>query len=713
MTSYQWSPAHQVFKARAMLYAQRVVARDSKSAWLLRNRAFVHALIGYHNLAIDDLNNAKELDAKAKAPAPPQDWMETIDAYLNDDVDRLAAVKGPYARLAALLRMSALEFPSRTRIGVHAARDVVDADPDCDRAYDVICESGDIGDLHEMTVRAPVAFGESFPVKLRSLADLPAAVTAKFKGPADEPNAVAALADAGKPGADEGEPSWGVLAHLAREARFVHVWRRLYFMAVRWSVPVDEFWTQAGPWVAEHRFLPYLETLVDPREGYRLFAKFVDDLDLNDIELSEGRMCDAINQMGHPKSLYAWNASIRHGGATVSNYSAIIDRNSAQKEMYARVLHRVNPHWRLGMAGLIDTHWDQVKNQVPAWRAEAGDAPTLLGALGKKYAELKQYKEAEDCLTRYIAKSSDRWAYQSLAGCYQAEGDDDRWKQTLDEFLDKTENAGLDHATVQVQLANWLMAKEQWAEAKQYAEAAAQTWAEWALICAGSANEGLHDWERAEFWFTQAAERYPSSGSLALFMFRQRTQSVRPNAEAPDDDDKARLAALAGSPAAIESGDAGYIHWLNDSTRKALDVFDAAYRADPRVDLAASLMLVADELGDLEQRDAALEDLATKLKDKAPKTCAICMLFRDSLADGGKAPLDLAAVDAILETFPSRTRGNTEFIVGRFLLNRDRTDDAKKHLQRCVDSPASYQWVRAIAAKWLREAGDSPEDEKK
>ncbi|WP_168189359.1 hypothetical protein [Paludisphaera borealis] len=44
----------------------------------------------------------------------------------------------------------------------------------------------------------------------------------------------------GKAGVDAGEPSWGVLTHLAREARFIHVWRRLLFMAYKWAVAVDE-----------------------------------------------------------------------------------------------------------------------------------------------------------------------------------------------------------------------------------------------------------------------------------------------------------------------------------------------------------------------------------------------------------------------------------------------------------------------------------------
>ena len=44
------------------------------------------------------------------------------------------------------------------------------------------------------------------------------------------------------------------------------------------------------------------------------------------------------------------------------------------------------------MATLVEAAWDQVKGEVPAWREKVGDAPALIGALGKKYAELKRVR---------------------------------------------------------------------------------------------------------------------------------------------------------------------------------------------------------------------------------------------------------------------------------------------------------------------------------
>ena len=91
--------------------------------------------------------------------------------------------------------------------------------------------------------------------------------------------------------------------------------------------------------------------------------------------------------------------------------------------------------------------------------AKVGDALGLIGALGKKYMERKQYAEAEPLLKRYVEISGDEWAYQELAACYTARGDARRAKETLDNYLNNTESAGLQHAQVQVQMANKLMSE--------------------------------------------------------------------------------------------------------------------------------------------------------------------------------------------------------------------------------------------------------------
>ena len=103
------------------------------------------------------------------------------------------------------------------------------------------------------------------------------------------------------------------------------------------------------------------------------------------------------------------------------------------------------------MATLMKADWDRGQSAMsPSWVAQGSAMQLgLIGALGKKYAELKQYDEAEKYLKRYVELSGDEWAYQELAACYEARGDRDRAKTTLDDYLNKTESAGLKHAQVQ------------------------------------------------------------------------------------------------------------------------------------------------------------------------------------------------------------------------------------------------------------------------
>ena len=102
----------------------------------------------------------------------------------------------------------------------------------------------------------------------------------------------------------------------------------------------------------------------------------------------------------------------------------------------------------------------------------------------------RDYAAAERALSRYMELSPDLWAYQTLAANYKAQGKIDRWLETLEKFLNNVEDLGLDHAKVRVEIADYYMGLKQWDKAKPYAEAAAQTWAGWAMECAARCAGG-------------------------------------------------------------------------------------------------------------------------------------------------------------------------------------------------------------------------------
>ncbi len=65
LTNFHWNATHKVCKARALLYAQRLVRLDHASASALWHRAYAEALVGLHTAALADLKAARELADKS------------------------------------------------------------------------------------------------------------------------------------------------------------------------------------------------------------------------------------------------------------------------------------------------------------------------------------------------------------------------------------------------------------------------------------------------------------------------------------------------------------------------------------------------------------------------------------------------------------------------------------------------------------------------
>ena len=161
-------------------------------------------------------------------------------------------------------------------------------------------------------------------------------------------------------------------------------------------------------------------------------------------------------------------------------------------------------------------------------------------------------------------------------------------------------------------------------------------------------------------------------------------------------------------PAGLERD--GFSLWASGSPKQALEALEQALQAKPNAANLIAAFLLADGLGDQPRRDRLLEELCTKLQRQVPRMVAIGRMMRDALAGGGKASLDLATVDKVLRDMPPRTRGNAEFLVGRFLLNRGQTESARKYLQLAADSGQTHPDLKQIAANSLRSpaAGKGP-----
>ncbi len=459
--------------------------------------------------------------------------------------------------------------------------------------------------------------------------------------------------------------------------------------------------------VANHRYGPFLETLAIPSQDvYKRFQSFADRLDLVDIEKTESVMTGYLASFKGPRAQAAWKITQAHEDETAEMALSLSQVQGPSELVIAQAILRVSPYHPYARATLVSKSWDAVQNQMPTWEKESGNSPAFLGALGTHYSTAKNYDEAERVLRRYIELSPDLWAYQALAANYKAQGKVDQWLETLEKYLQKEADLGLDHARIRVDIADYYMGLKQWAKAKPYADAAAQTWAQWAMDCAGRCAEGQEDWVQAELWYSRVAERYPDFDWAGWYLFCKRTG--RGKLEAAREFAEQYITANANRPEKLLPEYAGCFYWLDGRPKQAKEAFDKGYKVGKSMSAGLCAAIIADDEKDATRRDALLKEIVTKHVGKAPNAATICKLFLESVLDpSGAKPLDVAALDRVIGSLPESARGNNDFFAGRLLVNHGDAKTAKKYLERCVESPETFVWYRFLARDALNHLSDN------
>ena len=719
LSEFQWHPAHKAYKARSLLYAQRLVARGQKDPWGLWHRAFAEALVGLHKDAIADLALAETVaDPSGKMIRPS--WVALISALARCDAKGLDVKGGPNSKLQALLRMTLLEFPAVPNVTLPAASDVIRLEPDCYRAIDAMCAIQAVSTLHVVTMLGPQTLEETLPKKLKAIESLPLAVQAALKKPEGGSFELAGLLEgAAATDEDAGELSWSALGHLIRETQFVQVYRRLFFMKFVWSVPVDDFWTDARGLVAGHPLEPFLAFLASSSNagGPAMNApnQQVNSLNMENLEPASAELFRISNRSLGGRAITLTMSTDKHFDDVVRDISLRLRNNAGRlgatdNVSPARLLLAVSPHSQYARGNLIEHDWDRAKSHLPEWEKEAGGSPTLLGAIARRYQAMGKTDDAERLLSEYTKLAPDHWAYEMLAGIYKKKGDRARWLAALEQFLEEGGDPGLDQAKVRVELANHYMSKKQWDKASTYADAAAVTGAGWAMICAQNCAEGRKDWAQAEQWARATSERYPDTSWDRWYTVSSRTgvgdveaaraftdQWVSDNAQGASPDVADRIASFylaSGQPA------------------KALPIFRQSYASSPSMPSCAITWLTADQADDGTARDEYFTAMENRHKTNFPRMAATWRVLHQALdRDGGKS-LDLEAVAKALDGAPPNILWLPELVVGMFLEKRGRPVEARQFLTKSADNPSNNGWAVAIACNTIRKIDQNAKNTK-
>jgi len=772
LTEFHWYPAHKVFKARAILYAQRWLGRQPDSLPALWHRAYALALAGDHADALEDLESAqKAWQAMAEKQRPPRPgWVALLDAYCRYDIEKLGTeLDHPeHGQLAALLQYHAVEMAGNRRWALQTAATTLEKIPNCFRVHDGVCAFAGVSVSHLSTLAPFQILARTLYKQVHEMPGLPESVRGLAKRPADgqadfggslesmEPEfkarvrLIGALREAshpraaagaeakpapksepGKPKADApgagpssrppdaGEPSWASLAHLIQETSFIHVWRRANFERHCLGVPAEDFLTLAAPLVADHPLRPFVDTLwwdaVKRRQAIEQAAR----LEPEGLELHARPLLDGFYEFGTERAKQILAAMQFRHDALARDYvvlGRLIETDRKQLPRCAKTLLCVSPHSPLARAFLVEAGAAS-EAEIAAWEKSAGKYPFLAFVLARRCAAAKQWDDAVRFCQAAIKIVEDKAIYDFLANVYETKGDEGRWLETLEAAL-RLPDYGLDHAAIQKTIAWHFMNKKEWRRGLPYATAAAECYSCWGLLCAAACHEGLQEWEAAEKYVKAAAERYRESAT-EWYRFCRRTghgdlQAARRLAKSYADDPSAQDSRNARLGAAT-------FYILEGRLDQGLAGYGKAFaeEADPFFGLWVAIL--ADELKDAKTRDAAL----ARIRSHSPavvrndtgncrqKLVELADLIERDLAQGGKGQIDAKAVDKLRAALPEgAARAYFDLFLARYLHAHGKRNEAIRCWKEEVASTDVLGYGRTFAGAALCDLGVKPESYK-
>ncbi len=717
LTENLWSPAHKVFKARALLYAERLTVRMDDSPWALAHRAYVRAFVGRHRSALTDITamrSAISENSSHKRPLP--EWIELIDAYCSYKPDVLdkAIENEDIKYLALYLRVLLADPAGDEKQMLTNIEQLLALEPTCCRAMDQLCEVNSLGILRMVTeqrldqlwpamyqkllesnlpnsTKAPIQRYLSSPFSLISEQQLRIQVTQLLKNSQTI----------------EMEPSLNVLGQLLQEVSFIHTHRKLKLLTGNLSVNADDVLSKYRPLIKGHPYEQFIESYSsDQGESKTAYEKLLQSHDPRELELISFPLIFNSNYKLSQQAYFTlyneaisnidfvYQDQLRHAHCLKK---LISESRQEQNSKFAEILLKVSPHMPQTVAMNIDTSREYVKTHKADLMEKYGKNTVVLTALANRYLADYEDVKAEEIFQRRIAIVPDYKTYTSLAGLYYKRGEKEKWKETMEKALELP-STGLQNALIQSKLAHYYMEQGEWEQAKPFAMKAAETYSGWGLQCAAKCYEGLGDLKQAEAFRKACSMRYKSS-SADWYFWCVRTdhgdiESARRLAE------KYLLANTDANNLDLRM-QVGVFQSIQGLKTQAFNTYLTAFNRYKDSYCGLHAALLADELELTDQRD----DLLTKISERWPTDfgmAELSNLFQRMLLKQDSVDWNPVCFQSLIAQIPDGSPTNYYYFAGKFLEQRDQKELAEKYLQLAATSSISNKYNCVLATQNLR-----------
>lgn len=718
LTETYWSPMSKVFKARALLYAQRLAARVPDAPAVLWYRCYARALVGRHRAAVEDFDAAEALVAARRElgrESPPlPGWAAAAAAFARFDRPKLdeIAKDESTASLVHLLKLLTVEKSGPAQVS-EAAQRLLEDTPDCYRAIEAVAGCQVFGLKRVGAALGPHTAAEHLPQRLNKINGLPDRVKAANKKAKEAEGEklvdarvamIQTLRDTGGADADPQELSWSVLAFLVEELSFNHAWREISFLHHILNTESDARRKLYMPLVRQPERRLYFEALGDDREqAADALTKLVETIDRANLTPAAEEMVDNFSFAGRQKEFQDLKRlTLRHGDDIYRDLEAAV-RARAVNDRFdeVRELYESCPNVPVAVAAVARNDWEFHRQHAAMWEVRYPDVPEVLAAIADGYEADENFDGAERCLRQAIRVSPDSATYFQLARMLYKMDRHDDWRKLLEEFL-KTPNYGLEHARVNHDIALYLMDRREWDEARPYADKAAESGAGWGLQVAAGCAEARGDWELAERYYRAMSTRY--AGEPAWHFFCARTG--KGDAKAASDMVKQFAEQLPdGETNADRIITAASYYLLDGQLEKSLQLYQRATRNDAQAYVLWRVALIADELGNVKERDDMLKRIAsaTPSGSNPAALVSLAQFARDDLAGGGKGVIDPKWIETALADSDVSDKVNFYCYLGKYLERRGNEEDAVRFWIQCMAQPRISWMGRTLAGAELLE----------
>lgn len=706
---------HRAFGARALLYAQRIIALQPDSPAGYWHRGYAFTWIGFPNGGAADLLKAKELNEPTNHDPPV--WVSLLDDYQNfrfDELKKAASTKGsPEQQTAALLWFLASRMVASDAFVIETGRQALDVAPQCLRIVTGMSDVAGVAYNHQLTSAGMMLHATALHEHLAKVGDLPSQVSTDFGDDADI--SISSLTEAAirlreAAVTDLSEPSWDVLGKNIRAWDTEILLRRALFIRDSLGIDAGEFVEQLLPRLEGDPFVTLFRALGVPRVA-RLGAVSEITKDFHPPEMN-------FTSIGYEiLTSLPWDAALAAG--TIRDwraetwYRASLLEDDCNKRIrllqgkdrldLAKVLAQSSKFAPKRFSERIVLEWDNLEGRRDKWEKKYSGYPDLHWALAKGYKHAGQFTKSIESYERYVSLVPDAYGYIGLAEAYYQSGDDTVWLEKLRKSFD-CEDFKLTHAAAAQHAASTLMHEGRFEKAREWAERSAASYSAWGVDCLIECLTGLGEFQEAESLAEQMTERYDS-----FAWYEWCAETGEGNLQDTWKAKQQRL--LTWYPAGhrelvFAKVYQSLIEGKEDAARELLE--------QQRVqELTAwdelMLAMLADRAGDVKARDSALKRLADLPADDPARTplCDLAVVFQHAVETG---QLDLDECEKTLERL-SKTHGDWSpafgFFTGFYLSTHGEREQAVEQW-KIPARASSRTWARILSWIWLRDAGIDP-----